>query len=585
MARVFRKKELENAINTAQTEALKKGLAGELAVLDLLEINLPESCTIIWDPDFLHYKPDFLIIDPNLGFLFLEVKNWSLPYVKQFLFNGKSETGNGFKYPLGQTDNYINELQSYVNSMKEKKVDIYRSISSIVIYTGFSKDEFLNRSEVQNWKQQDIQNYFKKHLFLEDLKASPYHKLISSKKFNTNLRDLFTFEELNYLAKSVGHTDKDIKKETGKNFEAIILSVDETVPKSNAKNIKTTKPLKERKTSFFPFYLSLGIALILGLTIFFVIPFSTESKKSSSEYPKEVHEKALEEAKFAIAIGEYQQALGLYELALIERPDDNETKTLYWSLMLLNDLVTSAENNDLQKVITTINDLNKDEKIPLHLERQYDQLYKETVDKQTKQETIAEVMQQVESLISEKEFERAQSLLDDLSTNQSLAQILKNKEAKIVTLSGEIAKGIEEQNEQEKAVVIIAEEEPRKVETVSNQNKYFDKLNQIEIGLKELDYLYVDGITYKMLEGEIEHYERWDDALNEIYGVLKTTLTTSEMENLRNEQRNWILYRDYEAEVAAKEFEGGTFEEVTLISVKQQLTKDRCYTLVENYMK
>lgn len=585
MARVFRKKELENAINTTQTEALKKGLAGELAVLDLLEINLPESCTIIWDPDFLHYKPDFLIIDPNLGFLFLEVKNWSLPYVKQFLFNGKSETGNGFKYPLGQTDNYINELQSYVNSMKEKKVDIYRSISSIVIYTGFSKDEFLNRSEVQNWKQQDIQNYFKKHLFLEDLKASPYHKLISSKKFNTNLRDLFTFEELNYLAKSVGHTDKDIKKETGKNFEAIILSVDETVPKSNAKNIKTTKSLKERKNSFFPFYLSLGIALILGLTIFFVIPFSTESKKSSSEYSKEVHEKALEEAKVAIAIGEYQQALGLYELALIERPDDNETKTLYWSLMLLNDLVTSAENNDLQKVITTINDLNKDEKIPLHLERQYDQLYKETVDKQTKQETIAEVMQQVESLIAEKEFERAQSLLDDLSTNQSLAQILKHKEAKIVTLSGEIAKGIEEQNEQEKAVVIIAEEEPRKVETVSNQNKYFDKLNQIEIGLKELDYLYVDGITYKMLEGEIEHYERWDDALNEIYGVLKTTLTTSEMENLRNEQRDWILYRDYEAEVAAKEFEGGTFEEVTLISVKQQLTKDRCYTLVKNYMK
>jgi uncharacterized protein YecT (DUF1311 family) len=585
MARVFRRNDLENAINTAQTVPLKKGLAGELAVLDLLESGLPESCIIIWDPEFLHYKPDILVIDPNLGFLFLEVKNWSLQYIKQFLFNGKSETGHGLKYPLGQTDNYINELQSYVNSMKEKQVDIYRSTSSLVIYTGFTKDEFLNRSEVRNWKQQDIQNYFKKHIFLEDLKTSPYLKLMSSKKFKTNLHTVLSHEELNYLAKSVGHTDNDLKKESKNNHVAPIPAVATALPKAKAANIKMNKPLKRPKTPLFFLYFFIGIVLILGITIFYVKPFSTKSEVSSNEYSEEIYEKAIEEAKFATAIGEYQQALGLYELALTGRPDDNETKSLYWSLMLLNDLANSAENDDLEKVITAIDDLSNEGEVPLHLERQFDQLYKETVDKQTKQNTIAEVIQQVGSLIAEKEFERAQSLMDDLSANQSLAQILENNEAKIVTLSKEMAKGIEEQNEQEKAAEIKVEEESRKVEIISNQRKYFDKLNQIEIGLKELDYLYEDGITHKMLEAEIEHYERWDDALNEIYGVLKTTLTPGEMDSLRNEQRDWILYRDYETEVAAKEFEGGTFEEVTLISVKQQLTRDRCYTLVENYME
>jgi uncharacterized protein YecT (DUF1311 family) len=40
---------------------------------------------------------------------------------------------------------------------------------------------------------------------------------------------------------------------------------------------------------------------------------------------------------------------------------------------------------------------------------------------------------------------------------------------------------------------------------------------------------------------------KWDDALKEIYGVLKIQLSVNEMEKLKNEQRKWLTYRDEEA--------------------------------------
>lgn len=43
-----------------------------------------------------------------------------------------------------------------------------------------------------------------------------------------------------------------------------------------------------------------------------------------------------------------------------------------------------------------------------------------------------------------------------------------------------------------------------------------------------------------MEEQETERYKNWDEALNEIYGLLKEGLSTEQMDKLREEQRNWI---------------------------------------------
>ncbi|MDU2686412.1 MAG: lysozyme inhibitor LprI family protein [Paeniclostridium sordellii] len=125
------------------------------------------------------------------------------------------------------------------------------------------------------------------------------------------------------------------------------------------------------------------------------------------------------------------------------------------------------------------------------------------------------------------------------------------------------------------------------VETVkhSYKNEYINKLNSTEEGMSDLDYLYENGTTGEMVEAEATKLKRWDNMLNEIYSLLKTQLTESEMNELRNKQRSWIEYRDKTAENEASENTGGTLYNVVYNGSLARLTKERCYELVNTYMK
>ncbi len=116
----------------------------------------------------------------------------------------------------------------------------------------------------------------------------------------------------------------------------------------------------------------------------------------------------------------------------------------------------------------------------------------------------------------------------------------------------------------------------------SQKDVYIQKLELIESEVSTLSY---DGSTLEMKETSSIVLKKWDDALNEIYGVLKSQLSSSEMESLKEEQIQWIATRDANAEESASEFEGGTMYDLEYTEVLGQLTKERCYELVEIYMK
>lgn len=124
-----------------------------------------------------------------------------------------------------------------------------------------------------------------------------------------------------------------------------------------------------------------------------------------------------------------------------------------------------------------------------------------------------------------------------------------------------------------------------KVNFIKDEGYYLKMLNDIEKNLSDLDYLYSDGVTANMRKAESEKYKKWDDALNEIYEVLKKQLSKTEMEKLKKEQLDWIKYRDNSAEKSAAEFKGGTLEGLQYISTSAELTKERCYELVKDYIK
>ena len=119
-------------------------------------------------------------------------------------------------------------------------------------------------------------------------------------------------------------------------------------------------------------------------------------------------------------------------------------------------------------------------------------------------------------------------------------------------------------------------------ENRNQKDQYLEKLNRIEYEVSQINY---GETTLQMQEASSKVLKKWDDALNEIYDVLKTQLSSSEMESLRKEQREWIKIRDARAEQSASEFEGGTMYGLVYTETLGTETKQRCYELVNIYMK
>ena len=118
-----------------------------------------------------------------------------------------------------------------------------------------------------------------------------------------------------------------------------------------------------------------------------------------------------------------------------------------------------------------------------------------------------------------------------------------------------------------------------------NKKEYLDKMDNLDdnLNVKLKDKL--EGTTLEMREATSEIYTAWDEVLNEIYSEIISTLSNEEKDKLILEETNWIKERDEKADNAAKEVEGGTLEPLMRTSSLANSTKERCYELVNNYIK
>lgn len=117
----------------------------------------------------------------------------------------------------------------------------------------------------------------------------------------------------------------------------------------------------------------------------------------------------------------------------------------------------------------------------------------------------------------------------------------------------------------------------------SKKQEYKDKLNKIELGFKGFNS--EAATTSDMYQEEYKEYKQWDDELNEIYGVLKVQLVPSDMKKLQAEEIQWIKDRDTKAQKDSGEMAGGSMQKVLYEGSLVQSTEERCYVLVDKYMK
>ena len=121
--------------------------------------------------------------------------------------------------------------------------------------------------------------------------------------------------------------------------------------------------------------------------------------------------------------------------------------------------------------------------------------------------------------------------------------------------------------------------------SVSLKDKYLQKLNELEAEIQDKLNNSKATTTVEMEEEEADRYKRWDEALNEVYGILEEQLPKEKMDQLRVEQRNWIKERDKLAKEASLKYEGGTMESLEYVATQASLTQERAYELVARYMQ
>ena len=118
-------------------------------------------------------------------------------------------------------------------------------------------------------------------------------------------------------------------------------------------------------------------------------------------------------------------------------------------------------------------------------------------------------------------------------------------------------------------------------EVTESKTEYLEKLSQME----EADRYAESGSTIAELEEqETARYQKWDEELNRIYAILTEQLSSEAMDELREEQRDWIAFRDESAKEASLDYEDGTTESLEYIATQASLTRERCYLLVAQYL-
>lgn len=125
--------------------------------------------------------------------------------------------------------------------------------------------------------------------------------------------------------------------------------------------------------------------------------------------------------------------------------------------------------------------------------------------------------------------------------------------------------------------------DPETISDNSNVSDIDQELKDIEARAQTLeDSLANDDLTqmeYNMKTGEL--YQLWDDELNIVWGYLKDTLSSTDMDKLRIEQRAWIKDRDAAIDAAGAEYEGGSIQPMIKNQKGAELTKTRVYELAD----
>ena len=82
-----------------------------------------------------------------------------------------------------------------------------------------------------------------------------------------------------------------------------------------------------------------------------------------------------------------------------------------------------------------------------------------------------------------------------------------------------------------------------------------------------------------------EQAKLYDNELNEIYDYLKQNLSKEKAKELEKSEMAWIKEKESNIAEIRKQYEGGSITPLMVNSEVAKESKERCYYLIDNYMK
>lgn len=120
------------------------------------------------------------------------------------------------------------------------------------------------------------------------------------------------------------------------------------------------------------------------------------------------------------------------------------------------------------------------------------------------------------------------------------------------------------------------------------KSEYLQKMKKIDSESEKLDKEYDSnrGSTQAGMNGiSGEQAKLYDAELNEIYDYLKQNLSKEKSKELEKSEMAWIKEKESNIAEIKKQYEGGSVTPLMVNSEVAKESKERCYYLIDNYMK
>jgi hypothetical protein len=165
----------------------------------------------------------------------------------------------------------------------------------------------------------------------------------------------------------------------------------------------------------------------------------------------ETYDKAMEQGKLAVAKQEYNKALGLFELALEEKPDNKEAKRAYNHLVALSGIDEDIKNRKWDDALSKANKLLKEKNIAAAVKKDLKEYIRIAEDGKKQVQAVMEKVEHIKTFISEKNYEEAQTLINELKQDESVKDGFTSFTEEVGKLEVTVNEEIKKQKEAEEA--------------------------------------------------------------------------------------------------------------------------------------